>query len=98
MARDLTASASGVIGVPIERIRPHFLNRALFRTRGKRRALRFRPVLRVARPREHRPRAHRSRSSPRRGPPRGDAEPSDLDVVPLERFRADVDAWLRGAA
>jgi len=87
--------------VPLVRLEPHYTSRLAFRTRDVRRRFRRvrRPLrVRVARPREHRPRAHRAQSISRRGPPRDDdPEPSDLTVVPLERFRADVDRWL-GAA
>ena len=65
--------------VPPERLRPHFLNRALWRTRGPRRHLRATVVHvpqrreKVARPRERQP-STRRRTASRDGPSRLDPD------------------------
>jgi hypothetical protein len=50
----------------------------------------------VARPREHRARRVRSKTSAR-GDPDPEPEPP-LEVLPLSRFRRDLDAWLGAAS
>src|SRR4051812_16957965 len=81
-AREQARRALAVaVPVPVERLRPHFRNRRLFRTRGARKHLRIDHRTRTAapRPREHRPRERRaSRSHSRRGPPRDDDPPDPL--------------------
>lgn len=71
--------------VPPERLRPHFSNRAAWRTRGPRRHLRPAVVHiaerreNVARPRERRP-STRRRTASRDGPGRSDPDDEPNDV------------------